>query len=97
MAKKIRIEKMMSSTIEAAAPKLNLLNTHTCSHKKYATVCVEVPGPPKVSSTTGSKSFSASMERMMTAITMAGLSRGSSTRQNVCQGEAPITRAALTS
>src|SRR5262249_45168460 len=95
--KKIKKEKMKSSKIDAAAPKLNLLNTQTCSHRKYATVWVEVPGPPNVSSTTGSNNFSASIERMMMAMTMAGLSRGSSMRQNVCQGEAPMTRAALTS
>ena len=33
----------------------------------------------------------------MTAITMAGLSSGNCTRQKICQGVAPMTRAALTS
>ena len=33
----------------------------------------------------------------MTAMTMAGLSSGNCTRQKICQGVAPMTRAALTS
>jgi hypothetical protein len=33
MPVKISTEKMISSRIEAAAPKLNLLNCQTCSHR----------------------------------------------------------------
>src|SRR4029453_15177306 len=53
--------------------------------------------PPEGRRTTGANILSASIGRMIPAITMAGLSSGSCTRQKICQGVAPMTRAALVS